>query len=105
ASKFTDHGTITLELAREIHNGVEWIRFCVSDTGIGMSPEELGKLFESFSQADSTTARRFGGTGLGLAIAKKLCQLMGGDIHVESAEGKGTTFIVTLPASVSEFHT
>jgi signal transduction histidine kinase/DNA-binding response OmpR family regulator len=102
ASKFTDHGKITLELSRQVIKGFEWVIVAVSDTGIGMSPEETKRLFQSFSQAEGTTARRFGGTGLGLAISRKLCQLMGGDITVESEKGKGTTFIVRLPAWASE---
>jgi signal transduction histidine kinase/DNA-binding response OmpR family regulator len=102
ASKFTNKGKITLEVTRQVLRGFEWVRFTVSDTGIGMSPEETQKLFQSFSQAEATTSRRFGGTGLGLAISRKLCQLMGGDINVESEKGKGTTFIVRLPAWASE---
>jgi len=102
ASKFTDKGRITLEVTRQVIRGFEWVTFTVSDTGIGMSPEETQKLFQSFSQAEATTARRFGGTGLGLAISRKLCQLMGGDISVESEKGKGTTFLVRLPAWASE---
>ena len=73
----------------------------VSDTGIGMSKEQLGTVFQAFMQADSSTQRKFGGTGLGLVITKRLLHLMGGDVEVESEEGKGTTFTVTLPLSAT----
>ena len=78
------------------------ITFRVSDTGIGMTPEQMGRLFQAFEQADASTTKKFGGTGLGLAISRKFCQLMGGDITVESEPGKGTTFTVTLPANVAD---
>ncbi len=94
ASKFTENGTITLRAARE---GERFV-FSVSDTGIGMTPEQQGKLFEAFSQADVSTAARYGGTGLGLAISKRFCQMLGGDISVHSEAGVGSIFTVTLPA-------
>ncbi|MCW5554050.1 MAG: response regulator [Verrucomicrobiae bacterium] len=78
------------------------ITFQVSDTGIGMTPEQLNKLFQAFTQADSSTSRKYGGTGLGLVISRKFCQLMGGDITVQSELGKGSTFTVTLPTEVKE---
>ncbi len=78
------------------------ITFRVSDTGIGMTPEQLAKLFQAFMQADASTSRKFGGTGLGLAISRKFCQMMGGDITVQSEHGKGSTFTVTLPAQVKD---
>jgi signal transduction histidine kinase/DNA-binding response OmpR family regulator len=98
ACKFTEHGAITLSVAREGIDGAEWIDFHVADTGIGMSPEQTGKLFQAFTQADTSTTRRYGGTGLGLAISQKFCQMMGGDISVVSALGQGSTFTVRLPA-------
>ena len=78
------------------------ILFHVSDTGIGMTPEQLARLFQAFMQADASTSRKFGGTGLGLAISRKFCQMMGGDITVQSEHGKGSTFTVTLPAQVKD---
>ena len=94
ASKFTSKGTLTLTVARE---GGSQVRFDVSDTGIGMTQEQLGRLFEAFSQADSSTTKRFGGTGLGLAITKHFCVMLGGDVTVVSAPGKGSTFTIRLP--------
>ncbi|MEJ2375514.1 MAG: response regulator [Pseudolabrys sp.] len=96
ACKFTDRGTVSLTVSRDKDG--EQIKFIVADTGIGMTSEQLGKLFQEFSQADSSTTRKYGGTGLGLAITDRLCKIMGGSIAVESAPGKGTTFTVTLPA-------
>jgi signal transduction histidine kinase/DNA-binding response OmpR family regulator len=97
ACKFTDNGLITLAAGRERTDGVEWLRFAVSDTGIGISPEQMNKLFQAFSQADAATAQKYGGTGLGLVISRRFCQMMGGDIAVESAPGQGSTFTVRLP--------
>jgi CheY-like chemotaxis protein len=73
----------------------------VTDSGIGMTPEQLGRLFEKFSQGDATTARQYGGTGLGLAITRRLCQMMGGDVSVTSEVGKGSTFMVRLPVAAA----
>jgi PAS domain S-box-containing protein len=100
ASKFTEKGTILLDVGPEQRNGTAWLRFSVSDTGIGMSPEQLGKLFQAFTQVDVSTTRRYGGTGLGLVISRQLCQMMGGDVTVESEMGKGSTFTVRLPVSL-----
>jgi CheY-like chemotaxis protein len=75
--------------------------FSVSDTGIGMTPEQLAKLFEAFTQADAATTRRFGGTGLGLALSRRLCRMMGGDVTAESEAGRGSTFTIRLPARVA----
>jgi len=103
ACKFTNQGTISLNVSKEAINGSPWLRFRVSDTGIGMTPEQMGKLFQAFSQADASTTRQYGGTGLGLAISRKFCQMMGGDITVESVFGEGSTFTIRLPAEVPEF--
>ena len=98
AAKFTENGVITL-LARRTG---DHLHFSVADTGIGMSPEQLDKLFERFAQADESTTRRFGGTGLGLAITRAFCRLLGGDVSVESVEGKGSTFTMRIPATLPE---
>ena len=111
AVKFTDRGTVTLALSGSAEGENFGVSIAVRDTGIGMSEEQLGKLFESFAQADASISRRFGGTGLGLAISKKLAELMGGYIEVASTPGVGTTFTVSLPlerlpdAAVSEINT
>jgi PAS domain S-box-containing protein len=96
ACKFTRDGQITLAVARR-GSGLE---FRVSDSGIGMTPEQMGRLFQAFTQADASTSARFGGTGLGLAISQRFCQMMGGSIRVESEAGAGTTFFVSLPIAV-----
>ena len=87
--------------ARRVANGRDWIELAVADTGIGMTPGQQAKLFEEFSQADATTAQRFGGTGLGLALSRKLARMMGGDVTVTSEPGKGSVFTVRLPASAA----
>jgi signal transduction histidine kinase/DNA-binding response OmpR family regulator len=117
ANKFTERGVIRLEVKRVISHQSSvvsesntaltshrhsLITFTVSDTGIGMTPEQLGRLFQAFTQADASTSRKYGGTGLGLVISKKFCQLMGGDLMTVSEAGKGSTFTVTLPALVQE---
>ncbi|MFL6833657.1 MAG: ATP-binding protein [Xanthobacteraceae bacterium] len=96
ACKFTKQGEVALR-ARKLVDGCDWIELAVADTGIGMTPEQQAKLFEEFSQADASTAQRFGGTGLGLAITRKLARMMGGDVTVTSERGKGSVFTVRLP--------
>ena len=96
AAKFTEGGTLTLRARRE----GETLEFAMIDTGIGMTPEQLEKLFERFSQADVSTTRRFGGTGLGLAITRAFCRLMGGDVTVTSTAGVGSTFTIRVPATL-----
>ncbi|MCP4696027.1 MAG: cyclic nucleotide-binding domain-containing protein [Gammaproteobacteria bacterium] len=99
ACKFTKDGQITLSITREIDKADSYL-FQVRDTGIGMTPEQLGKLFKAFSQAEAATSSKYGGTGLGLAVSKALSKLMGGDISVQSAYGEGTAFTLILPANV-----
>jgi signal transduction histidine kinase len=115
AAKFTDHGRIELRVEREEWReesgldvasprstlGSPLITFAVSDTGIGMTEEQLGRLFEAFSQAEASTRSRYGGTGLGLAISRHFCHLMGGDLTVASTYGHGSTFAVRLPLTVA----
>jgi GAF domain-containing protein len=102
ANKFTERGTISVDARQGQENGRDFITIAVADTGIGMTPEQVGKLFQEFSQADASTTRKYGGTGLGLAISKRFCQMMGGDITVESETGKGSTFTVRLPRIVED---
>jgi CheY-like chemotaxis protein len=83
-------------------DGSDWIVFRVSDTGIGLSSEQIVTLFQSFTQADASTTRKFGGTGLGLALTRRFCQMMGGDVTVHSVLGKGSVFTIKLPATVSQ---
>jgi signal transduction histidine kinase/uncharacterized membrane protein len=100
ACKFTKEGEVKLK-ARRLVDGRDWIEVAVSDSGIGMTPEQQAKLFEEFTQADASTAQRFGGTGLGLAITRKLARMMGGDVTVASEPGKGSVFTVRLPSKVN----
>ncbi len=100
AAKFTQEGSITLHASRKRMDGVEWIVFRVSDTGIGLSSDKILRLFQDFSQADASTTRKFGGTGLGLALTRRFCQMMGGDVTVRSQVGQGSTFTIKLPANV-----
>jgi signal transduction histidine kinase/DNA-binding response OmpR family regulator len=102
ASKFTENGRVVLRGARERRGAADWIVLRVSDTGIGMTEEQMGRLFQAFSQADASTTRKYGGTGLGLVISKRFAQMLGGDITVESAPGRGSTFTVELPADAPD---
>jgi GAF domain-containing protein/CheY-like chemotaxis protein/anti-sigma regulatory factor (Ser/Thr protein kinase) len=96
ANKFTEKGTVAIAAQA----GRDWITIAVADTGIGMTEEQMGRLFQEFSQADASTTRRYGGTGLGLAISRHFCRMMGGDITVESKPGEGSTFTIRLPRIV-----
>ncbi|HUQ18221.1 MAG TPA: response regulator [Gemmatimonadaceae bacterium] len=102
AAKFTHDGTITLHALRERMDDSEWIVFRIVDTGIGLTPEKLLRLFQDFTQADASTTRKFGGTGLGLALTRRFCQMMGGDVTVRSEDGAGSTFTIKLPAIVTD---
>lgn len=100
AAKFTENGTVTLTVERQIEKNTEWIYFRVTDSGIGMTPEQTEKVFEEFMQADASTTRKYGGTGLGLAICRRFCQMMGGSIEAQSEVGKGSVFTMRLPVDV-----
>jgi signal transduction histidine kinase/CheY-like chemotaxis protein len=118
AAKFTEGGTVTLEVRRQYAAGsrqsmdpgnagaqpptADCILFRVIDTGIGMAPEQVARLFQAFTQADASTTRKYGGTGLGLAITRKFCQMMGGDVTAESQPGRGSTFTIRLPSQQGE---
>ncbi|AIE84571.1 response regulator [Fimbriimonas ginsengisoli] len=102
AAKFTREGAISLEASRETMDEKEWIWFKVSDTGIGMTPEQMVRLFQTFSQADTSTTRKFGGSGLGLALTRRFCQLMGGEVTVNSVPGESSAFTIKVPATVRE---
>jgi signal transduction histidine kinase/CheY-like chemotaxis protein len=98
AAKFTEAGSVALTT----HQADGWVLFEVTDTGIGIAPDQIDRLFQPFTQAESSTTRRYEGTGLGLAISRRFCQMMGGDIEVESEPGRGSTFTVRLPDRVGE---
>jgi signal transduction histidine kinase len=102
ANKFTERGTITVDARQEEENGQDYVAIAIADTGIGMTTEQMVKLFQEFSQADASTTRKYGGTGLGLAISKRFCQMMGGDITVKSQPGKGSTFTIRLPRTIPD---
>ncbi|HEX2905393.1 MAG TPA: response regulator, partial [Phototrophicaceae bacterium] len=102
ACKFTSNGTVKLALSRQRSDNTDWVLFYVTDTGIGLNTDQMNDLFKEFTQADSSTTRKYGGTGLGLAISRHFCQMMSGDIQVESLPGQGTTFTVRLPADVAQ---
>jgi GAF domain-containing protein/DNA-binding response OmpR family regulator len=97
ANKFTEKGTVTIAAQAQRLDGRDMVTIAVTDTGIGMTEEQMSRLFQEFSQADASTTRKYGGTGLGLAISQHFCRLMGGDITVESKPGKGSTFTIRLP--------
>jgi len=98
AAKFTEAGTVRFAAERHADAAGERLRFTVCDSGIGIAPEQLDRLFQAFTQADATTTRRYGGTGLGLAISRHFCELLGGHIGVHSTPGVGSTFTIELPA-------
>ena len=99
--KFTSNGTLRLDVSRiALAEGIEGVRFAVGDSGIGMTPEQMAKLFQPFTQAEASTSRKYGGTGLGLTITKSFVELMGGHVSVESTPGEGSTFVVQLPLKV-----
>ncbi|MDB6055582.1 MAG: response regulator receiver sensor hybrid histidine kinase, partial [Verrucomicrobiales bacterium] len=102
ACKFTDNGTIVLQMRRVEKENKDWIEMSVIDSGIGMTQEQINKVFQAFTQADASTTRKYGGTGLGLAITKRFCVMMGGDVSVQSEAKRGSTFTINLPAEVSE---
>ena len=100
ASKFTENGTITLASRREAIDGEDWLEFAVADTGIGMTEEQLSRLFERFAQADASTTRQYGGTGLGLALTRAFSRKLGGDVTVTSVPGQGSRFTIRIPANL-----
>ena len=100
ACRFTEHGTVAMQVVRESSGETDWLLFRVRDTGIGLTDEQIGRLFQEFAQAEASTARNYGGTGLGLALSRRLCRMMGGDIEVESKVGEGSVFTVRLPRRV-----
>jgi signal transduction histidine kinase/CheY-like chemotaxis protein len=102
AAKFTHGGRIQVAAERHLMDGGDWILFRVTDTGIGLSSEQILRLFQPFTQADASTTRRFGGTGLGLALTRRFCQMMSGDVTVQSVEGEGSVFTIKLPASLDD---
>jgi PAS domain S-box-containing protein len=105
ACKFTENGVIRLEAQRTQRRGADWVEFRVTDTGIGMSRDQLDRLYRPFMQADASTTRKYGGTGLGLAISREFCHMMGGTLSAESELGKGSAFTLRLPGDPSELGT
>ena len=97
ASKFTDQGTISLTVSRDTEDGQEWVNFAATDTGIGMTDEQMGRLFEEFARAEASPRRNYGGTGLGLTVTRHFCEMTGGTVGDESEPGKGSTFTMKLP--------
>jgi PAS domain S-box-containing protein len=105
AAKFTQNGEVTFSAQRFTEQHIDYIKFVITDTGIGISPEQQRKLFQPFTQADASATRRYGGSGLGLSISKQLVNMMGGTIRLDSETGRGTSFTVILPASINPPHT
>jgi K+-sensing histidine kinase KdpD len=105
ACKFTEYGLVSVGLSLGDSPGPPMVMLSVADTGIGMTPEQVARLFSEFTQADASTTRRYGGTGLGLALSKRLCELMGGSITLDTKPGNGSTFTITLPQHVSDTRT
>jgi signal transduction histidine kinase len=102
AAKFTEDGRVTLSVTREKRSSGDWVRISVDDTGIGIAPDNVQKLFKNFNQAEASTASRYGGTGLGLALSQNLCRIMGGAISVESTFGRGSRFTIRVPAYIED---
>jgi len=100
SAKFTEQGSVILNTKRDSLDGNDWLRFTVTDSGIGMNPGQIERAFEAFTQADESTSRKYGGTGLGLTITREFCEMLGGEITVESEPGKGSAFTVSLPAKI-----
>ena len=100
SAKFTEQGSVILKAKRDSLGGNDWLRFTVTDSGIGMNPGQIERAFEAFTQADESTSRKYGGTGLGLTITREFCEMLGGEITVESEPGKGSAFTVSLPAKI-----
>jgi signal transduction histidine kinase len=98
AAKFTDGGVVTFTISRRASAGGDWVELSVDDTGVGIAPEDMPKLFQNFAQVSAATSAQYGGTGLGLAVSQKLCALMGGGITATSEPGRGSTFVIRLPA-------
>ena len=100
ASKFTEAGKVTMKGTRASVDGEDWIQIDISDTGIGMTAEQMSRLFQAFTQADPSTSSKYGGTGLGLAICRQFARIMGGEVTVSSVHGQGSTFTFRMPARV-----
>ena len=103
ACKFCEEGEVRIAVLQRAADGRQWIEFSVADTGIGMTPEQMQRLFQEFVQTHDTSTRKYGGTGLGLAITQKLCRMMGGEVTVESEPGKGSAFTIRLPATAADY--
>ena len=101
AGKFTENGVVTLAITRLDRDGADWLRFQVRDTGIGITPEQLARLFQPFTQADASVTRKYGGTGLGLVITRRFCEMLGGEVRLTSEWSKGSIFTIELPARVA----